>query len=163
MRRDGLGRTWRSKGGGRKLGWVQLRLHHTQESTFSVLATRYSERVMARNRLGKVNFQETKLGRCLQVKHKAKPRQNKMEGSKWQVTLVGVGGERLEFVVCVPRCHGRLRRDLISPSYWSNPWRRAWQHTPVFLPGKSHGNRSLVDSQRVKQDWATEYTSVKHG
>ena len=80
------------KGGGRKLGWVQLRLHHTQESTFSVLATRYSERVMARNRLGKVNFQETKLGRCLQVKHKAKPRQNKMEGSKWQVTLVGVGG-----------------------------------------------------------------------
>ena len=31
----------------------------------------------------------------------------------------GGGGERLEFVVCVPRCHGRLRRDLISPSYWA--------------------------------------------
>ena len=25
------------------------------------------------------------------------------------------------------------------------PWRRAWQPTPVFLPGKSHGQRSLVD------------------
>ena len=24
------------------------------------------------------------------------------------------------------------------------PWRRAWQPTPVFLPGESHGQRSLV-------------------
>ena len=24
------------------------------------------------------------------------------------------------------------------------PWRRAWQPTPVFLPGKSYGQRSLV-------------------
>jgi len=24
------------------------------------------------------------------------------------------------------------------------PWRRKWQPTPVFLPGKSHGQRSLV-------------------
>ena len=24
------------------------------------------------------------------------------------------------------------------------PWKRAWQPTPVFLPGKSHGQRSLV-------------------
>ena len=24
------------------------------------------------------------------------------------------------------------------------PWRRRWQHTPVFLPGKSHGQRSLA-------------------
>ena len=24
------------------------------------------------------------------------------------------------------------------------PWRREWQPTPVFLPGKSHGQRSLV-------------------
>ena len=23
-------------------------------------------------------------------------------------------------------------------------WRRAWQPTPVFLPGKSHGQRSLT-------------------
>ena len=25
-----------------------------------------------------------------------------------------------------------------------NPWRREWQPTPVFLPGESHGQRSLV-------------------
>ena len=24
------------------------------------------------------------------------------------------------------------------------PWRRAWQPTQVFLPGESHGQRSLV-------------------
>ena len=24
------------------------------------------------------------------------------------------------------------------------PWRRTWQPTPVFLPGASHGQRSLV-------------------
>ena len=23
------------------------------------------------------------------------------------------------------------------------PWRRVWQHTLVFLPGESHGQRSL--------------------
>ena len=26
------------------------------------------------------------------------------------------------------------------------PWRRAWQTTPVFLPGEFHGQRSLVGS-----------------
>ena len=25
-----------------------------------------------------------------------------------------------------------------------SPWRRAWQCTPVFMPGESHGQRSLV-------------------
>ena len=24
------------------------------------------------------------------------------------------------------------------------PWRRKWQPTPVFLPGKSHGQKSLA-------------------
>jgi len=26
----------------------------------------------------------------------------------------------------------------------NSPWRRAWQLTPVFLPGESHGQRSLA-------------------
>ena len=37
------------------------------------------------------------------------------------------------------------------------PWRRAWQPTPVFLPGESHGQRSLGGSiglQRVRHDWS---------
>ena len=41
------------------------------------------------------------------------------------------------------------------------PWRRKWQPTPVFLPGKFHGQKSLVGCspwgcKRVGQDWATE-------
>ena len=37
-------------------------------------------------------------------------------------------------------------------------WRRQWQPTPVFLPGESHGQRSLagpLGSQRVKHNLAT--------
>ena len=33
--------------------------------------------------------------------------------------------------------------DLISGS-GRFPWSRKWQPTPIFLPGKSHGQRSLV-------------------
>ena len=39
-----------------------------------------------------------------------------------------------------------------------NPWRRKWQPIPLFLPGKSHGQRSLagsMGSQRIGNDWAT--------
>ena len=31
-----------------------------------------------------------------------------------------------------------------SPWVGKNPWRREWQPTPVFLPGQSHGQRSLA-------------------
>ena len=35
--------------------------------------------------------------------------------------------------------------DLCSiPGSGRIPWRRKWQPTPVFLPGESHGRRSLV-------------------
>ena len=27
---------------------------------------------------------------------------------------------------------------------WEIPWRREWKHTPVFLPGKFHGQRNVV-------------------
>ena len=32
-------------------------------------------------------------------------------------------------------------------------WRRQWQPSPVLLPGKSHGRRSLVGSLGVGHDW----------
>ena len=39
-------------------------------------------------------------------------------------------------------------------------WRRKWQSTPVFLPGKSHGQRSLVGYSpwgcKVRHDLATK-------
>ena len=38
----------------------------------------------------------------------------------------------------------RLKRCGIKPWVGKIPWRRAWTPTPVFLPGESHGQRSLV-------------------
>ena len=44
-------------------------------------------------------------------------------------------------------------------------WRKAWQPTPLFLPGESHGRRNLVGysprgSQRVRQDWLHSLTQI---
>ena len=38
----------------------------------------------------------------------------------------------------------QCRRSGFNPWVGKIPWRRKWQPTPVFLPGKSHGPRSLV-------------------
>ena len=38
----------------------------------------------------------------------------------------------------------RPGRHGFNPWVGKTPWRRKWQHTPIFLPGKSHGQRSLV-------------------
>ena len=38
----------------------------------------------------------------------------------------------------------RLKRRRLDPWFRRIPWRRAWQPTPVFLPGESHGQRSFV-------------------
>ena len=38
----------------------------------------------------------------------------------------------------------RCRRHGFDPCIGKIPWKRAWQATPVFLPGKSHGQRSLA-------------------
>ena len=35
-------------------------------------------------------------------------------------------------------------RPRFNPWVQKIPWRRKWQPTPVFLPGKSHGQRSLA-------------------
>ena len=38
----------------------------------------------------------------------------------------------------------QCRRNKFYPWVMKNPWSRKWQPTPVFLPGESHGQRSLV-------------------
>ena len=40
--------------------------------------------------------------------------------------------------------HRRCRRPWFDPWLGKIPWRRKWQPTPVFLPGKSHGQGNLV-------------------
>ena len=44
-----------------------------------------------------------------------------------------------------PACHcRRCRRHGFNPWFRKIPQRRAWQPTPVFLPGESRGQKSLV-------------------
>ena len=50
----------------------------------------------------------------------------------------GTGGKE-------PTCQcWRCKRHGFSPWGGKIPWRRAWQPTPVFFPGESHGQSSLV-------------------
>ena len=49
---------------------------------------------------------------------------------------------------------------------WEDPWRRAWQPTPVFLPGESPWTqepggfaKESMGSQRVRHDWPTKHST----
>ena len=55
----------------------------------------------------------------------------------------------------------QCRKHRFHPWVPKNAWRKKWQPTPVFLPGKSHGQRSLVGYspqgyKRVRHDLATK-------
>ena len=55
----------------------------------------------------------------------------------------------------------KCRRPRFDPWAGKIPWRRDWLPTPVFLPGETHGQRSLAGYiqftglQRVGCDWVT--------
>ena len=57
-----------------------------------------------------------------------------------------------------PDC--QCRRCGFDPWVGKTPWIRTWPPTPVFLPGKSHGQRSLADcspyGRRVGHDLAAK-------
>ena len=44
----------------------------------------------------------------------------------------------------LPANAGDVRRRESDPWVGKIPWRRKWLPTPVLLPGKSHGQRSLA-------------------
>ena len=67
------------------------------------------------------------------------------------------------------QCRRRKRREPDPARVRKIPWRSAWQPTPIFLPGESHGQRSLADyspwgRSRVRREWAhthsISYTQV---
>ena len=67
----------------------------------------------------------------------------------------GISGEE-------PAC--QCRRCRFDPWVGKILWRREWQPTPVFLPGESHGQRSLVDFSLCghKESNTTEHTYTDH-
>ena len=63
-----------------------------------------------------------------------------------------------------PTCQCRIHRWTgFNPGVGKIPWSGKWQHTPVFLPGKFHGQRSLVaySPQGHKQLDTTEHTHAQ--
>ena len=59
-----------------------------------------------------------------------------------QIVLSNVGG--LPLWLSSKESTYQCRRYGFSPWVRKIPWKRKWQPTPVFLPGKSQGQRSLV-------------------
>ena len=58
-------------------------------------------------------------------------------------SIVGFPGDSV--VKNLPATHCRRHRSCSFDPWVSKiPWRGKWQPTPVFLPGKSHGQRSLA-------------------
>ena len=47
-------------------------------------------------------------------------------------------------IVKNPLANSRCKRSGFDPWIGKIPWRRKWQPTPGFLPGESHGQRSLA-------------------
>ena len=56
----------------------------------------------------------------------------------------------------------QCRRHGFNPWEWKITWRRKWQPTRVFLPGKFHGQRSLAgfSPKRCKESDTTEQLSM---
>ena len=54
----------------------------------------------------------------------------------------------------------QCRRRGFDPWVGKIPWSRKWQPAPIFLPGESHGERSLVGYSPGggKESDMTEYT-----
>ena len=55
----------------------------------------------------------------------------------------------------------QCRRPGFSPWFGKMPWRREWQSIPVFLPGKFHGQSSLVGYSpwgHKESDWTEQLT-----
>ena len=61
-----------------------------------------------------------------------------------------------------PAC--QCRRHRFYPWVRKIPWRRAWQVTPVFLPGEPHGQRHLAGYSPEGCKWSdtTEVTAHMH-
>ena len=63
-------------------------------------------------------------------------------------------------VIKEPTC--QCRRHGFNPWVRKIPWKRKWQTTPVFLPGKFHGQRSPVgySAWDGKESDTTEHTCM---
>ena len=75
--------------------------------------------------------------------------ENPRDGGAWWAAVYGVTQSRTRLKrlssinAQLPHSSGKVTLSY-DPWMGKNPWRRNWQTTPVVLPRKSHGQRSLV-------------------
>ena len=60
-----------------------------------------------------------------------------------KLILISLVAQLVKESACNARDCLQCRRPRFDPWVKRIPWRRKWQPTPVFLPGKFHGQRSL--------------------
>ena len=60
------------------------------------------------------------------------------------LSMVLAGPSQVALVIKNPPASIGVMRCRFDPWVRKIPWRKAWQPTPVFLPGESHKQRSLV-------------------
>ena len=67
--------------------------------------------------------------------------------STWTAVYMCVAYMYIQVALVVknpPADAGVIKKRGFNSWVWKTPWRKAWQPTPVFMPGESHGERSLA-------------------
>ena len=114
-----------------------------------------------------LSYESNRIGRCLEIRHFSRPtcwRQMNSE-HQWMFGSQYINDCLHEYRLCSGKesfcqCR-RLRRHGFNSWIRKIPWIRKWQLTPVFLQGKSHGERSPVAYNLVH--WvANESDMTKH-
>jgi len=96
------------------------------------------------------------------------------DGQDWIQILLPRSKPVFWLISSIPRwvsgkeCVCQCRRHGFDPWVEKIPWRRKWQLTLVFLPGKSHGQRSLAGyspcgHKRARHDSATKQQIIHTG
>ena len=68
-----------------------------------------------------------------------------------RVTELNWAFQAVPVVKNLPANSGGLKRCNFDPWVGKIPWKRAWQPTAVFLPGESHGQKTV---HGVTKSWA---------
>ena len=89
----------------------------------------------------------------LKIPHAAQCGQKKIK-NKYNSLKKKRGGGRGIFLQC--------RRPRFDPLVRKILWKRECQPTPLFLPGESHGQRSLVGNSSHKQTFRHDLATITH-
>ena len=94
-----------------------------------------------------------------QMRLQGRPEDKQQSWKPWLITFI-LNAPRGCLLVAEMAVYQQCRRLGFSPWVQKILWRRKWLLTPVFLPGKSHGQKSLVGSESDMTEWLTLNTNA---